>query len=299
MTMKPYRSMLFVPGHKGAWADKGVNSGTDALILDLEDSVPPVEKVAARDVVAETIDRLTGQGVRPDLWVRVNPEETGLMNGDLEAVVRPGLAGLFLAKIYNETDVVRLDAVLSHIERLRGLDDGHVKLLACFETAEAMGSCEKIVAASGRMVSALGATGPNADAGRSLGIEFTLEGLETLYMRSRVNLALRQIGLIHPMAGVWQDLANLDGLRTFCEDSRRLGYRGLVAIHPSHVAVANEVYGPDPEEVATARRLIAVYNEAEAAGSSAVDFEGQHIDIAHVKTAQALVDLAEAIEAGS
>ncbi|MFT4201533.1 HpcH/HpaI aldolase/citrate lyase family protein [Gordonia sp. (in: high G+C Gram-positive bacteria)] len=293
--MKPYRSMLFVPGHKGSWADKGVASGTDAVILDLEDSVPPAEKVAARDVVAETIDRLTEQGVRPDLWVRVNPEETGLMAGDLEAVVRPGLTGLFLAKIYNARDIVRLDAVLSHVEKLRGLPDGHVKLLACFETSEAMGTCEAVVAASDRMVSALGATGPNADAGRSLGVEFTPEGRETLYILSRINLAARQHGLNHPVVGVWQDIRNLDGLRTFCEDNRRLGYRGLVAIHPSHVEVANEVFGPSDEEVATARRLIAAYREAEASGSSAVDFEGQHVDIAHVKTAEEVIALADAI----
>ncbi|MFT3660724.1 MAG: CoA ester lyase [Gordonia sp. (in: high G+C Gram-positive bacteria)] len=297
--MKPYRSMLFVPGHKGPWADKAVNSGADALILDLEDSVPPVEKVAAREVVAASIDRLTEQGVRPDLWVRVNPEETGLMGGDLEAVVRPGLTGLFLAKIYNETDIVRLDAVLSHIERLRGLPDGQVKLLACFETAEAMGRCEQVIGASNRMVSALGATGPNADAGRSLGIEFTPEGRETLYILSRVNLAARAHGLEHPVVGVWQDIRNLDGLRTFCEDNRRLGYRGLVAIHPSHVAVANEVFGPSEAAVDEARRLIAAYQEAEAAGSSAVVFEGQHIDIAHVKTAQAVIDLADAVAAGA
>ncbi|QKT08812.1 CoA ester lyase [Gordonia sp. X0973] len=293
--MKPYRSMLFVPGHKSSWADKGIASGTDALILDLEDSVPPVEKVAARDVVAATIDRLTAEGVRPDLWVRVNPEETGLMAGDLEAVVRPGLTGLFLAKIYNERDIVRLDAVLSHVEKLRGLPEGQVKLLACFETAEAMGTCEAVIAASDRIVSALGATGPNADAGRSLGVEFTPEGRETLYILSRINLAARQNGRNHPVVGVWQDIRNLDGLRTFCEDTRRLGYRGLVAIHPSHVTVANEVYGPTEDEVATARRLIAAYREAEAAGSSAVDFEGQHVDIAHVKTAEEVIALADAI----
>ncbi|GEM31281.1 CoA ester lyase [Nocardia neocaledoniensis NBRC 108232] len=293
--MKPYRSMLFVPGHKAAWADKGIASGADALILDLEDSVPPADKVAARDVVAATIDRLAAEGARPDLWVRANPDETGLLSGDLEAVVRPGLTGLFLAKIYYARDIVRLDAVLSHIERLRGIPDGAVQLFVCFETAQSMADCEAIAAASPRVASLLGATGPNADAGRELGIEFTEEGLETLYMRSRIVLAARSNGLDHPMVGVWQDIRNIDGCRRFCEDNRRLGYRGLVAIHPLHVAVANEVFAPSNEAVDEARRLIAAFEEAQAGGSAAVDFEGQHVDIAHVKTARALIALAESV----
>ncbi|MEV6062892.1 CoA ester lyase [Nocardia asteroides] len=296
--MKPYRSMLFVPGHKAAWADKGVASGADALILDLEDSVPPADKVAARDTVAATIDRLTAEGVRPDLWVRANPDETGLLSGDLEAVVRPGLTGLFLAKIYDARDIVRLDAVLSHIERLRGIPDGTVGLFVCFETAQSMADCEAIAAASPRVASLLGATGPNADAGRELGIEFTAEGLETLYMRSRIVLAARSNGLEHPMVGVWQDIRNVDGCRRFCEDNRRLGYRGLVAIHPLHVAVANEVFAPSADAVDEARRLIAAFEQAQAGGSAAVDFEGQHVDIAHVKTARALIALAESVGVG-
>lgn len=296
MSVKPYRSMLFVPGHKETWAGKAVASGADALILDLEDSVPPASKIEARECVAATIDRLTGEGVRPDLWVRVNPEDTGLLAGDLDAVVRPGLTGLFLAKIDDERDILKFDAVLRHIEELRGLVIGGIKVLVCFETATSMANCEAIAAAGPRVASLVGVTGPDADAGRELGIGFTAEGLETLYIRSRIVLAARSSGLTHPLTGIWQDLRDLDGCRTFCEDSRRLGYRGLVAIHPSHVAIANEVFGPTAEEVATAHRLIAAYREAEAAGSSAADFGGRHIDIAHVKTAEAVIALAEAIE---
>ncbi|MGW4828955.1 HpcH/HpaI aldolase/citrate lyase family protein [Amycolatopsis japonica] len=293
--MKPYRSMLFVPGHKAAWADKGIASGADALILDLEDSVPAAEKEQARKTVADTIDRLTADGVRPDLWVRANPEVSGLLSADLEAVVRPGLAGLFLAKVFTAREIVRLDGVLTHLEQRDGLEPGSVKLILSFETATSMAHCEEIAAASPRVASLLGATGPNADVGRELGFEFTPAGLETLYLRSRLVLAARSNGLHHPVAGVWQDIKDLDGCRRFCLDNRGLGYRGLVAIHPSHVAVANEVFAPSPEQVEQARRMIAAFREAEAAGSAAVDFEGQHIDIAHVKTAEGVIELADAL----
>ncbi|MEU4595984.1 CoA ester lyase [Nocardia sp. NPDC023988] len=297
--MKPYRSMLFVPGHKGSWADKGVASGADALILDLEDSVPAADKVEARGRVAATIDRLTAEGVRPDLWVRANPEVSGLLGGDLEAIVRPGLAGLFLAKVFTADEIVRLDAVLSHIEQREGIEVGTVQLIVSFETAVSMAHCEDIAGASPRVASLLGATGPNADVGRELGFEFTPAGLETLYLRSRIILAAKANGLHHPVTGVWQDIKDLDGARRFCLDNRQLGYRGLVAIHPSHVAIANEVFSPSPETVDYCRRMIAAFHEAEAAGSAAVDFEGQHIDLAHVKTAEGVIALADAVAANA
>lgn len=295
--MKPYRSMLFVPGHKGSWADKGVGSGADALILDLEDSVPVADKGEARVVAAATIDRLTAEGVRPDLWVRPNAEVTGLQGADLEAVIRPGLAGLFLPKVFSAEEMIRIDAVVTHIERREGLDAGSIGLIVSYETAASMAHCEEIAAGSPRVASLLGATGPGADVGRELGFEFTPAGLETLYLRSRIVLAARAAGLHHPLAGVWQDIRDLDGARQFCLDNRQLGYRGMVCIHPSHVSIANEVFTPGPAQVDHARRLMAAFAEAEAAGSAAVDFEGQHIDIAHVKSAEGIVSLADAIAA--
>jgi citrate lyase subunit beta / citryl-CoA lyase len=293
--VKPYRSMLFVPGHKPAWADKAVASGTDALILDLEDSVPAADKAEARATVRRTVDRLHAEGVRPDVWVRPNPYDTDLFTADAEAVVTAGLAGLFLPKVYSAQEVRNIDAVLSHIEQRDGLAPGSVGLIITFETAVSVAHCEEIAAASPRVATLLGATGPNADVGRELGFEFTPEGLETLYQRSRIVVAARAAGQSHPLTGVWQDLRDADGFRRFAEDSRRMGFRGMVCIHPSHVAASNEVFTPSAELVDTSRRMIAAFREAEAAGHGAVTFEGVHIDYAHVKTAQGVLDLAAAI----
>lgn len=287
--------MLFVPGHKQPWADKAVASGADALILDLEDSVPPDQKEGARATVRETIEKLHAESVRPDVWVRANPYDSGLMGADLEQVVVPGLTGLFLAKVFSADEIVRIDAVLDHIERRQGLEPGSIELIASFETATSMSQCEEIALAAPRMGGLLGGTGPDADVGRELGFEFTPEGLETLYLRSRIVLASRAAGLHSPVCGVWQEIADIDGFRRFAEDNRRLGYRGIVLIHPSHVAPANEVFTPPEAKVEHYRRMIAAYREAEASGSSAVDFEGQHIDIAHVKTAEGVIALADAI----
>ena len=295
--MKPYRSMLFVPGHKPTWGEKAVATGTDALILDLEDSVPPADKTEARKAASGTIERLEAAAVRPDVWVRPNSADSGLMGADLEDVVIPGLRGLFLPKVVSARELVGIDAVLSHLEQRKGLTPGSVELIVTFETAVAMAHCEEIAGASPRVVSLLGGTGPNADVSRELGFEFTLEGLESLYLRSRIVLACRSNGMHHPLAGVWQDIGDLEGFRRFAEDNRRLGYRGMVTIHPSHVELANEVFTPSAEAVAFYRRMITAYREAEAQGSSAVDFQGQMIDLAHARTAEGVIALAEAVTA--
>ncbi|MGX4694445.1 HpcH/HpaI aldolase/citrate lyase family protein [Streptomyces sp. JNUCC 63] len=293
--IRPYRSMLFVPGHKGAWADKAVASGTDAIILDLEDSVPAPDKKVARDTVVESISRLRSLGHRADVWVRPNSRGTGLMGADLDAVVVPGVAGLLLPKTFDAKEIIQIDAVVSHLEETRGLPAGDIGLLLSLETASSMANCEAMAAATPRVAALLGATGPNADVGRELGFEFTPEGLETLYLRSRIVLASRANGLHHPMAGVWQDIKDLDGFRAFSEDNRRLGYRGMVLIHPSHVEIANEVFTPSPEKVDFYRRMVQAFREAEVQGHGAVDFEGQHIDLAHAKTAEAVIAHADAV----
>jgi citrate lyase subunit beta/citryl-CoA lyase len=296
-SVKPYRSMLFVPGHKQSWAEKAVASGADALILDLEDSVPASDKADARKTVRETVHRLAQQDIRADIWVRPNSVDSGLFGADAEEVLIPGLAGLFLPKVFTANEIIGIDAVVSHIEGRDGLESGSVGLLVSFETALSMAHCEEIATASPRISSLLGATGPNADVGRELGFEFTPEGLESLYVRSRIVLAARAAGLHHPMTGVWQDIKDIDGFRRFAVDSRRLGYRGMICIHPSHVAASKDVFTPSADTVDFYRRMIKAFRDAEAEGSGAVDFEGQHIDLAHVKTAQGVLDLAEAVGA--
>jgi len=290
--MKPYRSMLFVPGQKPSWVDKGVAAGADALILDLEDSVPSGMKDEARAAVTAVI---ADKGAETALWVRPNPLVSGLLGADLEAVVRPGLAGLFLPKVFTALDIVRIDAVVSHLEQRNGLEPESIPLIVTFETATSMAHCEEIAGAAPCVGSLLGGTGPDADVGRELGFEFTPEGLESLYLRSRILLACRAAGLHHPICGLWQDIHDVDGFRTFAEDNRRLGYRGIVVIHPSHVAPAHEVFTPPPDRVEFYREMIAAFRAAEAEGHAAIDFRGRHVDIAHVKTAQDVIDLAEAV----
>lgn len=288
--MKPLRSLLFVPGHRGSWAEKGVASGADGLILDLEDSVPLDLKEQARSEVAGTVRRLRESGSRVGLYVRLNSLDTGMSGDDLDAVAIPGLDGFVLPKTYGPDDIVRFDALVTHFERRGGVDHGTLEFLCSLETAEAYANCDRIAVASPRVATLFAGTARDADVSRSIGFQFTPAGQETLYLRSKAVLAARSNGLDFPLVGIWQDLGDPDGARRFSEQNRELGFRGQVLIHPSHVAVANEVFSPSKAEIEFYEGMIAAFEKAEAEGAAAVRYEDMHVDYAHIKTARQVLE---------
>jgi citrate lyase subunit beta/citryl-CoA lyase len=295
--MRPMRSVLFVPGHRGSWVEKGIASGADGLILDLEDAVPDALKGQARAEVATSIARVRGTNERIGLWVRVNALDSGSIGADLAAVVVPGLDAVLLPKIYGPEDVIRLDALIAHFELENGVEPGSVEIVVGLETAEAYASCEALAVASPRVATLFAGVAGDADVARSIGFKFTAGGLETLYIRSRVVLACRAAGLEFPLGGIWQDINDLEGARFQCEQNRQLGFRGQVCIHPSHIAVANEVFSPSESEIEFYRGMIAAFEVAEAGGAAAVAYEGMHVDYAHIKTAHEFLAFAESISA--
>lgn len=281
--MRPYRSMLFVPGHRTDWVDKAVASGADAITLDLEDSVPGELKAQAREQVAASIRRLHDEKVNVGVLVRVNGLSTGQTGFDLEAVVGPGLDAVFAPKVESALDAQRFETLIDYFEARNGAEG--VELVVPMETAKALIHTEEIAASTPRMGCVLGSTAEHADVAREVGYEWTPEGLETLAMRSRVLLACRAAD-VHAMTGLWERIKDLDGLRTFAQQGRQLGFRGQIAIHPSHVAVINEVYGPDPVQREFFEGLVDAYNAAAAQGAGAVVYRGSHIDKAHLDKAQ-------------
>ncbi|TDD90570.1 CoA ester lyase [Saccharopolyspora karakumensis] len=287
--MKPYRSLLFVPGHKPNWADKGVRAGAHALILDLEDAVPHGAKDEARAATAATLERLAGGPT--DLVVRVNPLETDLFGKDVAAVVRPGLTALLLPKVYGRDDVLAYDALVTAAEIERGLPRGTVGLIPSLETARSLTNVDEIASAP-RVVSLMAAAAKDTDISREVGFTWSPGGLETLYLRSKVVLAARSAGLEHIVLGLWQELRDLDGLRAFARANRDLGFGGQVVIHPSHVGPVNETYTPDAAELDRLRRLVTAYEAGAGDGQGAVMFEGEHIDLAHAQRARSVLAVA-------
>lgn len=281
--MHPYRSVLFVPGHKPDWAHKALAAGADCIVLDLEDSVPVDLKEATRDVVRKTLAVLRAAAPRVGLFMRPNALTTRLAGADLEAVVCPELDGIFTPKIKDATDVLRWETMIDWFEARNGA--GGLEMIIPVEMVDAITNCFEIAAASPRVGAMIGPTSEHADIARAVGYRQSREGTETLYLRSRILLACRQNGL-HPLTGLWEDLADLEGLHAFADYGLQLGFRGQIVIHPSHVAVVHDVFTPSDEEVAFYEELVATMDEAVARGDGAVRFQGRHIDLAHADKAR-------------
>ncbi len=289
--MRPMRSLLFMPGHRETWPAKAVAAGVDGIILDMEDSVPANLKEEARGKVAASIRALAAGGRKVGVYVRANSLESGIAGDDIEKLAIPGLDGFMLPKTYGERDVIAFDALVTHYERRNGVAPGTIEFILSLETAQAYAACEKMLAASPRVATLFAGTAKNADVTRNIGFKYSDEGMETLYLRSRVVLAVRAAGLDFPLFGVYEDIHNLEGARRFAELNHQLGYRGWVLLHPSHIPIANEVFTPSATDVAYYTGMIEAFEKAERLGNAATMYEGVHIDYAHVKTAESVLAL--------
>lgn len=291
--MEPLRSMLFVPGNKPAWMEKAAGYGADALIFDLEDAVPLAAKATARQHVRATLERLQAHHSR--LTVRINPLETGLTSADLEAIVCTRLVAIVAPKVETPQDVAVLDSLLARYEYQAGIPHGQVEIFPTLETAKGIYHAYHIATSSPRIASLLGTAGKGGDTARSLGYSWSKDGTETLYIRSKILLEARAAGLAYPLMASWFDIADLEGLRADALLNRRLGYTGQVVIHPSHLPVLHEVFTPTAEEIRYYQGLMEAMAEAEQSGTAAVTYEGAMVDIAMVKTAQQILELATTI----
>jgi citrate lyase subunit beta/citryl-CoA lyase len=283
---RPIRTLLFVPGNRPGWIEKARAAGADALTLDLEDSVPVAEKAAARAIVAEAIaahDLANGL-----LYVRTNPGTYMPDWDDIRAVVQPKLTGLFVAKAAGVEDIVILDRLVSQVEHERGIEVGALRFIVALEVARAAEFAYEI-AAHPRVQTLVASAAKNADVARALGFTWTPQGLETLYFRSKTIMACRAAGKPFPIGGLWQDVHDLEGLRAFSSFNRTLGYTGEIVLHPSNVAVVNEIYSLSSVDRDYYEGMIATFAAAEAKGKAAVMYRGEHIDIAHVETARHLL----------
>ena len=193
---KPLRSVMFVPGNREDWMRKAHQYGPDALILDLEDSVPEDEKEKARSLVAGMVDELGSAG--QTLFVRVNRLETGLTGFDLEAVTSPHLYGILLPKVERPEDVVEVDTLLRFFERKAGMAIGSICIDPALETAHGIRQAYDIAMASDRVAHMGGSGGKGGDTARSIGFQWTPEGMETLFIKSKVLVDSRSAGIEFP-----------------------------------------------------------------------------------------------------
>jgi citrate lyase subunit beta / citryl-CoA lyase len=282
---KPIRSALFVPGNREDRMQKAPRFGADALILDLEDAVALPDKEKARVTVRKMVEELGNAG--QTLFVRVNDFETGLTWADLDAVVCRQLYCVMLPKVTGPEDVKRADTIIEFLERKHGIEPGTVLINPVLETAQGMRQAYEVAIASPRVVHLGGLTGKDGDIARAIGFQWTPEGHEAFYYISKVLLDSRAANVPYPMGGRgWWDIQDLEGLRAEAVRTRQFGYTGMLLIHPSHVAIVNEVFTPTKEQIAHWKELIAAVEACEREGRSVVTFNGMMVDTAHVKVAR-------------
>lgn len=288
------RTALFIPAQRADFLEKSSERGADAVILDLEDAVAEPGKASARDTASAWLERERHQ-TDPLVMARVNGLRAGDLDADLAAVVGPHLHAVLLPKITDAADVVEVAERLAWFEGRAGLERGHVRIWPIIETAAAIENVAAIARSSSRVAYLGGGTSEQGDLARELGFEWSVAGAETLYVRSRVLVAARAAEVPNPMTGLVSGLADLDDVESFALDARRLGYSGMMVIHPAHVPVVNAVFTPTDEAIAAARQVMGVLETAAVDGVGAVQHDGRMIDVAMARTAERYVEEASRV----
>ena len=288
--MGVYRSFLFAPGNHPRKVEKVFDAGSDAVILDLEDAVANVEKVATRDVIVESLQR-----PRRNLgYVRVNSFETEFCFGDIDAIVGPGLDGIVLPMVENPAQLIAVDWMVANLERARGLEVGAIDIMPILETGKGIAALPDIAGCGSRVKRmAFGA----GDYTYDMNMDWTLDEVNLDDARSRMVLASRAADLEPPVDTVWIHIKDLDGIRASSERAKQMGFQGKMCIYPPQVAIVNEVYSPTAAEIEHAEKVVAAFDEAEKAGSSSIQLDGYFIDYPIVYKAQRILDAARAIRA--
>jgi citrate lyase subunit beta/citryl-CoA lyase len=288
--LPPLRSWLYAPGNNPKLLERAPRTEADAVIFDLEDSVPAAEKVRARQLVSEAVARHAGVA-GPAIFVRVNHPETGLTEAEVMAVVRPGLSGLRLPKIESARTVRLVAEWVERAEAEHGLPAGSVVLVLGIESAVGVWRAEELADAHPRVLAlAFGAV----DFARDINaLPESPDGRELLYARSRLVVASRVAGVRPPVDSVYSRLDDEAGLERETRAGRALGFFGKSAIHPRQLPIINRVYTPDDEEIARANAIVEAAAAAEDLGIGALRLpNGEFVDLPVVERAKALLELA-------
>ncbi|KWK48297.1 citrate lyase subunit beta [Burkholderia stagnalis] len=285
-----WRSLLYVPAHIPRFVAKAAASDADALILDLEDSVPPEHKQAARDALADAVPTLRAAG--RDVLVRANGP-LDLLVPDLRAAVRAGAHGVVLPKVRGGSHVEAIDELLGTLEEGAGATPGGTRIVAIVETPQAFQAMDRIARASSRVVAMMLGGGDFAlhcesDAGADV-----LRVPKQLLIIAARAAGILPLGLI----GGLDELRDLDAFERIARASAALGYAGATCIHPLQVDALNRAFRPDDDAVRDARAVLAAYEDARDSGRGALRVDGRMVDAPGVARAKRVLARHAAVQA--
>ena len=287
--MDPLRSLIFVPGNRSNMLERAKDFKTDIVMVDLEDSVPPNEKFAARELASEWVDILSNHNQK--VMVRVNSLDTGLTKDEITNIINPRLYGISLGKVTSRWDIQSLDSMLMETEGRSQIPVGTIKIIPWIETAQSIMKLDDIAKASKRIIAlAFGAE----DYTNDMGIQRTDMGTEVEFPRSVVAIGARaaNIAALDSPFVSFKDPANL---KADSVKARQLGYTGKFAIHPDQLEIINQTFSPSQEDIAYALMIVEGWNDAVKKGRGSFDLNGKMVDVPVVKRAQNLLAFSESV----
>lgn len=285
-TIRPRRSVLYMPGSNQRALEKGRQLPADGLILDLEDAVAPDAKITARENVRKAIAD-GGYGKR-ELVVRANALSTPWGYEDVVMAATSGADALLLPKVESADTVRQVEAILE----AKGAKES-LSIWCMMETPRGILRAEEIADSSPRLGAFVMGT---SDLTKDLHALHTSMRLPLITSLGICLLAARAAGLAI-LDGVYLDLSDDEGFAASCKQGAELGFDGKTLIHPKTIAVANETFAPSEAEVEWSRKIIAAHEQATKEGKGVVVVDGKLVENLHVENARRLVSLAEQIEA--
>jgi citrate lyase subunit beta / citryl-CoA lyase len=282
MTVRPRRSVLYMPGSNARALEKARGIAADALILDLEDAVAPDAKELARRQVADAV-KAKGFGKR-EVVIRINALATAWGVDDLKAAADAAPDAILVPKVSRAKDLDEVETFLGKAQ---------VAIWAMVETPLAILNIADIAAAGGRLACFV------------MGTNDLIKEFRGTHTPDRLNLsaalglsvaAARAHGL-SVIDGVYNDIHDTDGFYNMCRQGRAFGFDGKTLIHPSQVDACNQVFAPSVEEIEAARKIIAAFEKPENKGKGAISLDGRMVELLHAEIARNTVELADAIAA--
>ena len=281
-TIRPRRSVLYMPGSNARALEKARALPADALILDLEDAVAPDAKDLARRQVSEAV-AARGFGKR-EVIIRINALSTPWGEEDLVAAAAAAPDAILIPKVSVPEDLTAIEGKLGGVSK-------EIALWAMIETPRAILNIVPIAAAGGRLSAFV------------MGTNDLIKEIRGQHTRDRANLA-SALGLsvlaarAHDLTvidGVFNDIQDSDGFIVSCQQARSFGFDGKTLIHPTQVEPCNRIFAPSPEDVIAARELIAAFELPENRGKGAIKLDGRMVELLHADIARRTVALADAI----
>ena len=279
-----FRSLVFVPGNNPRFLEKAKSLLADIICFDLEDSVPDKQKKKARSLIKNTLKQR--KEYSPDVFVRTNSPESGMIEADLKEIVQKGIDGIVIPKVNSATELKKIEKTISSLEKKRKIKG--IRLMPSIESALGVVNCYEIASSSKRIDALVFGI---FDLLNDMGIEYTKRNPRgAKYSRYKVPVAATAAG-VAAIDGIWQDLKDKNGFTKDCEVGRSLGYAGKSIIHPDQIQTVHKIFHPSKPEIEWAKKVCNIYEKSTKKGIGAIVIEGKMIDEVHYKRAKALLEI--------